>query len=243
MHSLNESQSISFIPDVWYALCFIFNRFFLHSNSVLYVSLISEPFPAFPPVMTGEFSCRVPTLMIVVFLCRCFCFLLVAQHSLQQLICSINDHLLIEFCVFTVMEIIHNAIMRMPHIYIYVYNRLNQIRCLWDMCLRPIWRHHRYRLYLAIRSMDSSPACRWNSIWNSQWCFVVGVVVMKCDDHGICVDAAPALVHRTYSTSARSWPVTGWQLSTSYRSVVSVRGCEDWRQWSGFCVQRCREPY
>lgn len=101
----------------WFSSCFTFNQFYLHSNFILYISLILEPFPAFPPEMTGEFSCHVPTLMIVVFLCRCLCFLLVAQHSLQQLICSVKDHLLVEFCVFVVME------------YVHVYSRLNPIRC------------------------------------------------------------------------------------------------------------------
>lgn len=33
---------------------------------------------------------------------------------------------------------------------------------------------------------------------------MVGIVMIKCDDHGIRVDAAPALFHYTYSTSALS---------------------------------------
>lgn len=76
----NEFFFLLFITDI--CLVFYFNLFFLHSNFSLYISLISEPFPAFPPEMTGEFSCHGPTLMIVLFLCRCLCFLLVAQHSL-----------------------------------------------------------------------------------------------------------------------------------------------------------------
>lgn len=195
MHNL---QSILFIPDTGF-LCSTFNWFFLHSNFFLYISLISEPFPAFPPEMTGEFSRHVKTLMVVAFLCRCLCFLLVARHSLQQLICSVKDHLLVEFRVFIMMDIMH-----MSSAYsIHVYGRLDQIRCLWRLC--PLRHHHRYHLYLAIHSMDSIPACKCLFMWNSQWCFVVGIVV-KCDDHGIRVDAAPALYHHTYSTSALSWP-------------------------------------
>lgn len=92
----------------------------------LYISLISEPFPAFPPVMTGEFSCHVPTLMIVVFLCRCFCFLLVAQHSLQQLICSVQDHLLVGFlCLYCDGD----HAQRLSHIFMSVAGWIRSVVC------------------------------------------------------------------------------------------------------------------
>lgn len=44
---------------------FLISSFHGLTSFFLYISLISEPFPAFPPEMTGEFFFCFPTLMIV----------------------------------------------------------------------------------------------------------------------------------------------------------------------------------